>query len=180
VVLIHRFDVLGVDLHFHKFSSPNSSYFFRNRRFSLPISAKIDEKLIQNFSKKCEPAKAGPRPAKAGLFRWLATPASIRSSPSSCSSSLRSPSLLPPRSTPALPARSGPAPSAAYQLTIDQLNRRLPAPAPPCSSPSPSSRAPAKPPLALPCPHSRPGSLLNGHLPQRLPAPACSMPKHPA
>jgi hypothetical protein len=31
VVLIHRFDVLGVDLYFHKLSSPNSLYFGRNR-----------------------------------------------------------------------------------------------------------------------------------------------------
>jgi hypothetical protein len=60
VVLIHRFDVVGVDLHCHKFSSPNSSYFSQNRRFSLPISAQIDELLEQDFSKKCEPEKAGP------------------------------------------------------------------------------------------------------------------------
>jgi hypothetical protein len=59
VVLIHRFDVLGVDLHCHKFSSPNSSYFSWNRRFSLPISAQVDEHLEQNFSKKSEPEKAG-------------------------------------------------------------------------------------------------------------------------
>jgi hypothetical protein len=66
VVLIHRFHVLGVDLHCHKISSPNSSYFSRNRHFSLPISAQIDEQLEQNFSKKSEPEKAGPTPAKAG------------------------------------------------------------------------------------------------------------------
>jgi hypothetical protein len=69
VVLIHRFDVLGVDLHCHTFSSPNSSYFPQNQRFSIPISAQIDEQLAQNFSKKfepvCGPALAGP-PAKAG------------------------------------------------------------------------------------------------------------------
>jgi hypothetical protein len=79
VVLIHRFDVLGVDLHFHKFSSPNSLYFGRNRRFYLPICAQIAEFLAQFLepdkaglhtgnsrtesqnpdSKKCEPAKAG-------------------------------------------------------------------------------------------------------------------------
>jgi hypothetical protein len=54
----------------------------------------IDEQLVQNFSKKCEratagpqpakadpPAKAGPGTAKAGLSRWSTTPASIRSSP---------------------------------------------------------------------------------------------------
>jgi hypothetical protein len=61
VVLIHRFDVLGVALHCHKISSPNSSYFSRNRRFPLPISAQIDEQLAQNFSKKYEQAKAGPQ-----------------------------------------------------------------------------------------------------------------------
>jgi hypothetical protein len=60
VVLIHRFHVLGVDLHCHKFSSPNSSYFSQNRQFSLLISAQIDKQLTQNFSKKSEPAKAEP------------------------------------------------------------------------------------------------------------------------
>jgi hypothetical protein len=59
VVLIHRFDVLGVDLHCHKFSSPKSSYFSRDRRFFIPISAQFDEHLDQDFSKKSEPAKAG-------------------------------------------------------------------------------------------------------------------------
>jgi hypothetical protein len=68
VVLIHRFVVLGVDLHIHKFSSPNSSYFARNHRFFTSISAKLDEQLAQNFSKKSEPEKAGLRPAKAGLL----------------------------------------------------------------------------------------------------------------
>jgi hypothetical protein len=61
VVLIHRFDVLGVDLHFHKFSSPNSLYFSQNRRFFLSIFAQIDEHLAQYFSKKSEPAKVGPQ-----------------------------------------------------------------------------------------------------------------------
>jgi hypothetical protein len=61
VVLIHRFDVLGVDLHCHKFSSPNSSYFSQNQRFFLSISAQIDGHLAQDFSKKSEPAKAGPQ-----------------------------------------------------------------------------------------------------------------------
>jgi hypothetical protein len=56
MVLIHRVYVLGVDLHFHKFSSPNSLYFGRNRRFFIPISAQIDEFLAQY-----------PEPAKAGL-----------------------------------------------------------------------------------------------------------------
>jgi hypothetical protein len=56
VVLVHRFDVLSVDLHFHKFSSPNSLYFGRNRRFYLPICAQIAEFLAQF-----------PEPAKAGL-----------------------------------------------------------------------------------------------------------------
>jgi hypothetical protein len=56
VVLIHRFDVLGVDLHCHKFSSPNSSYFSWNRRIFLQIPAQIDELLKQH-----------PEPAKAGL-----------------------------------------------------------------------------------------------------------------
>jgi hypothetical protein len=56
VVLVHRFDVLGVDLHCHKFSSPNSSYFSRNRRFSLPICAQINKFFAQH-----------PEPAKAGL-----------------------------------------------------------------------------------------------------------------
>jgi hypothetical protein len=65
VVLIHRFDVLGVDLHFHKFSSPNSSYFSQNHRFSVRICAQIDELRAQNFSKKSEPEIAGLRPAKA-------------------------------------------------------------------------------------------------------------------
>jgi hypothetical protein len=65
-VLIHRFDVLGVDLHCHKFSSPNSLYFSQNRRFSFRISAQIDEHLDQDFSKNSEPEKASPRPAKAG------------------------------------------------------------------------------------------------------------------
>jgi hypothetical protein len=81
VVLIHRFVVLGVDLHCHKISSPNSSYFSRNQRFSLPIFAQIDEQLAQKFSQKSAnrlkpdlrpakaetPGKAGPSPAKAGL-----------------------------------------------------------------------------------------------------------------
>jgi hypothetical protein len=52
VVLLHRFDVLGVDLHCLKISSPNSSYFARNHRFSLPISTQIDERLAQNFLEK--------------------------------------------------------------------------------------------------------------------------------
>jgi hypothetical protein len=68
VVFIHRFDVLGVDLHCHTFSSPNSSYFSQNLRFSNPISAQIDELLTQDFSKMSEPAKTGPRPAKAGPY----------------------------------------------------------------------------------------------------------------
>jgi hypothetical protein len=34
-------------------------YFGRNRGFFIPISAKFDEHLEQNFSKKPEPAKAG-------------------------------------------------------------------------------------------------------------------------
>jgi hypothetical protein len=61
VVVILRFDVLSVDLHCHKFSSPNSSYFARNHRFFTPISTQIDEHLAQDFSKKSEPAKARPQ-----------------------------------------------------------------------------------------------------------------------
>jgi hypothetical protein len=61
VVLIRRFVVFGVDLHHHKISSPNSSYFARNHRFSTPISTQLDEQLAQIFSKKSEPAKAGPQ-----------------------------------------------------------------------------------------------------------------------
>jgi hypothetical protein len=56
VVLIHRVYVLGVDLHFHKLSSPNSLYFDRNRRFYLSICAQIDKFFAQH-----------PEPAKAGL-----------------------------------------------------------------------------------------------------------------
>jgi hypothetical protein len=101
VVLIHRLVVLGVDLHCHKFSSPNSSYFSQNRRFSLPISAQIDEQLKQDFSKKSEPAKAGlpaadqfispprslTRPARHHIDRlaspWLRSAPSLRSTPAS-------------------------------------------------------------------------------------------------
>jgi hypothetical protein len=81
VVLIHRFHVLGVDLYFLKFSSPNSLYIGRNQRFYLLICAQIDEFLAQypelakaglhtgnsrtvsKFldSKSSEPAKAGPQ-----------------------------------------------------------------------------------------------------------------------
>jgi hypothetical protein len=61
VVLIQRFHVLGVDLHCHKISRPNSSFFSRNRRFPLSISTQIDEQLAHIFSKKSEPAKAGPQ-----------------------------------------------------------------------------------------------------------------------
>jgi hypothetical protein len=61
VVLIHRFDVLGVDLHCLKFSSPTSFYFARNHRFSTPISAQIEEFRDQDFSKNYEPEKAGPQ-----------------------------------------------------------------------------------------------------------------------
>jgi hypothetical protein len=92
VVLIHRFDVLGIDLHCHKISSPNSSNFSQNRRFSLPSSAQIDEQLAQNFSKKCEPAKAGPIPAKAGRPTGpcrLARSAPLLATPSTCSTSAR-------------------------------------------------------------------------------------------
>jgi hypothetical protein len=64
VVSIHRFDVLSVDLHCHKFSSPNSSYFSQNRRFSLPICAKPTYSSCIIFSKKSEPAKAGPAPGQ--------------------------------------------------------------------------------------------------------------------
>jgi hypothetical protein len=84
MVLIHRFDVLGVDLHCHKISSPNSSYFSRNQRFSLPISAQIDEQLAQNFSKKSEPEKAGP-PAKAGPIPGRSTPLRLARSAASTS-----------------------------------------------------------------------------------------------
>jgi hypothetical protein len=80
VVLIHRFDVLGVDLHCHKISSPNSSYFSRNRRFSLLIFRPNRRTARAEFSRKStnwlkpvlrpakagSPAKAGPTPAKAG------------------------------------------------------------------------------------------------------------------
>jgi hypothetical protein len=74
VVLIQIFDVLGVDLHCHKFSSPNSSYFSLNQRFSVRISAQIDEHFDQDFSKKSEPEKAGLRPAKASLPAKAHTP----------------------------------------------------------------------------------------------------------
>jgi hypothetical protein len=53
VVLIHRFDVLGVDQHCHKFSSPNSLYFSQNRRFpsefppkSTNVSTSISRKSL--------------------------------------------------------------------------------------------------------------------------------------
>jgi hypothetical protein len=61
VVLIHRFVVLGVDLHCHNFSSPNSSYFAQNRRFYLLICAKSTNSSRKIFLKKSEPAKAGPQ-----------------------------------------------------------------------------------------------------------------------
>jgi hypothetical protein len=80
VVFIHRFVVLGVDLHCHKFSSPNSSYFSPNRQFFLSISAQIDEQLMPNFLKKSEPAKAGT-PAKAGPRPAKAVPSSSASHP---------------------------------------------------------------------------------------------------
>jgi hypothetical protein len=99
VVLIHRFDVLGVDLHCHKIFSPNSSYFSLNRRFYLPICAQINEQLAQNFSKKSKPEKAGLRPAKAGplpVGQRHTRPRSIRSS-------FRSPT---PRARSRLPRRS--------------------------------------------------------------------------
>jgi hypothetical protein len=63
MVLIHRFYVLGVDLHFHKFSSPNSLYFGRNRRFYLPICAQIDKKISRSIPNRlklvCTPEIAG-------------------------------------------------------------------------------------------------------------------------
>jgi hypothetical protein len=49
VALIHRFDVLGVDLHCHKFSIPNSLYFSQNRRFILQISAKLTNSLCRSI-----------------------------------------------------------------------------------------------------------------------------------
>jgi hypothetical protein len=52
VVLIHRFDVLGVDLHCHKISRPNSSYFSRNRRFSLLIFRPNRRTARAEFSRK--------------------------------------------------------------------------------------------------------------------------------
>jgi hypothetical protein len=58
VVLIQRFDVLGVDLHCLKFSSPNSSYFARNHRFSTPISAQIEELRDQDFLEKVRAGKS--------------------------------------------------------------------------------------------------------------------------
>jgi hypothetical protein len=74
VVLIHRFVVLGVDLHCHKFPSPNSSYFPQNQRFSLPVSAQIDEQFVQNFSKKSKPEKGGPVPQVNAIDRHAALP----------------------------------------------------------------------------------------------------------
>jgi hypothetical protein len=55
---------LGVDLHCHNFSSPNSSYFAQNRRFYLLICAKSTNSSRKIFLKKSEPAKAGPPPGQ--------------------------------------------------------------------------------------------------------------------
>jgi hypothetical protein len=124
VVLIHRFVVLGVDLHFHKFSSPNSLYFGRNRRFYLPICAQIDEffaqypvpakaglhtgnsQTVSKFldSKSSEPAKAGPSSAKAGSAYLLqSTPHSsltITKLPTPAPAHRAFPSFKPPAAAP--------------------------------------------------------------------------------
>jgi hypothetical protein len=112
VALIHRFDVLGVNLQCHKFSSPNSSYFSRNRRFFIPISAQIDELLTQDFSKSPSRKKPVPHrlkpasiPAKFGPTRSTPSTASI------CSTRIARPDRIPriasPASTPRqLAARS--------------------------------------------------------------------------
>jgi hypothetical protein len=105
---------LGVDLHCHKISSSNSSYFSRNQRFYLPISAQIDEQLAQNFSKKCEPEKAGP-PAKAGLpaAGQLISPPRSSTRPNQLASGCRPPSSTAlPR--PSLQQRSPP-PTRAHR-----------------------------------------------------------------
>jgi hypothetical protein len=202
VVLIHRFYVLGVDLHFHKFSSPNSLYFGRNRRFYLPICAQIAEFLAQFLepakavlhtgnsrtesknpdSKKCEPAKAGPS-------IWSMPPASLdppprpRLAPSCVQLHPRPPPLLqahasasaPPRQLPCRPAFAC---SVAHAL----------APAPACSRASsfrpvqlPRRPAPSSlpPPAQLLAPNHQLACCLPPHLPQLAPQRAHTPPGQP-
>jgi hypothetical protein len=104
VVLIHRFDVLGVDLHCHKFSSPNSLYFFRNHRFSIQISAQINELLKQH-----------PEPAKAGLHTRNSR--TEPKNPASKKSGLEKAGLRPAKA--GAPAKAGPR-SAKIGLSCSQ------------------------------------------------------------
>jgi hypothetical protein len=149
VVLIHRFDVLGVDLHCHKFSSPNSSYFSRNRRFFFPISAQIDELLEQDFSKKFEPAldrlKPAHIPAKAGpLFCIGKVNAIFRPDPPRfdllhCTS----PQHRPARPAPC--AETAPPGTSHHRCSTPATSHRVASPA---SPPSHACHPPARPQLA--------------------------------
>jgi hypothetical protein len=197
VVLIHSFDVLGVDLHFHKFSSPNSLYFSQNRQFFISFSVQIEELCVQNFLEKVRAGKSRPtvrlkpahRPAKAGLEGPLRLHASLstKSRSTTTSSILRSRTAAVPTqlafqhasSTPRLLPKPSPSPCAV----------RAPAPAGPPAAPRPhlpaASPAPAPallppgataspPPDAVQAPRQlhRPP---NAHAPHSAPLPSCSV-----
>jgi hypothetical protein len=170
VVLIHRFYVLGVDLHFLKLSSPNSLYFGRNRRFYLPICAQIDKFFAQH-----------PEPAKAGLPTGNSRPEA--KFPDSKKCDRVKPALRPVKAAP--PAKAGPSTAKAGPC-LSQVNaashQAAPAPAPSATSPPlwpshaptaathpSSSPAPAR--STRIAPNRRPAALATRLAPARLAVP---------
>jgi hypothetical protein len=133
---------LGVDLHWHKFSSTNSLYFSQNHQIFLQISAQIDELLEQHP----EPAKAGlhignsrtePRnpaskkfdPEKAGLKLAKAGPparAGPRPAKAGLSCSQRHPSSSPTSSLAELALHCSLAPRPNLPLPPGQLTPTTP------------------------------------------------------
>jgi hypothetical protein len=116
VVLIHRFDVLGVDLHCHKFSCPNSSYFPRIDDFSSkfpPNSTNSSRRISQKSASQKKPAH---RPAKAGH----------RLKPARSSAAPAAGRPLTPSSTAPGPAPHRPAPSSLLVPTATKQQATAP------------------------------------------------------
>jgi hypothetical protein len=145
VVLIHRFDVLGLDLHCHKFSSPNSLYFPRNHQFSLQISAQFDKLFAQH-----------PQPAKAGLHTEISRSNPEKTSSKKCELAKAGPSsagqLLSITTAPCAPLAPGSI--RAPRPRIARLAPAHPCSAKPWPQPPPRSLLPPRPARFRLSPHA--------------------------